>query len=380
VSELLAACVLVALALYCGGAFLFLRRLRKPSTLSQSSYFPPLTLIKPIHGTEEQLESNLRSFFEQDYPADFEMIFSSTEENDPGICLAKQLSLAYPRISCQFILSNSGAAKNPKVANMLGALAVARNDMVFHTDANVRVQSNYLKSAVREYLDTDAGLLSSYFLGVGEQSCGAAMENLQLTTFNSPIMCLAETVAGVPCVTGKSALFRRSELQSLGGLESLKDMLAEDYLLGRLYQTHGRPVVLSTEALIYNVNCLTTLRMFLARHSRWLKINAVLHPAGFLVRAITNPVFWAALLILCSTSKRNWLIFAGLAIAGKVLLDYFFLSRIRGESMKLRFLLLSPLKDLLMALVSIHAIFSRQIVWRGKKLKLGAGTRLKCIS
>src|SRR5262249_19178151 len=146
------------------------------------------------------------------------------------------------------------------------------------------------------------------------------------------------------------------------------------------YQTHGRRVVLSTKAVIYNVNRSTTLRMFLARHSRWLKINAVLHLPGFLIRAIMNPVFWVLLLVLSSISKHNWLIFATLAIASKVLLDYFFLSKIRGEPMKRRFVLLSPLKDLLLAFVSIHAVFSRQIVWRGKKMVLGPGTRLKCTS
>ena len=74
-----------------------------------------------------------------------------------------------------------------------------------------------------------ASLLSSLVSGVGERSVGAAMENLQLTAYVAPGCCAALKLANIPCVIGKSMLFRRSELRELGGLALVKDSLAEEH-------------------------------------------------------------------------------------------------------------------------------------------------------
>ena len=44
----------------------------------------------------------------------------------------------------------------------------------------------------------------------------------------------------------ETMLFRKSELEELGGLELVRDILAEDFVLGRHYQKAGKHVVLST--------------------------------------------------------------------------------------------------------------------------------------
>ncbi len=37
-------------------------------------FAPPVTLLKPLHGAEPDLEAHLATFFEQDYPA-YEILF-----------------------------------------------------------------------------------------------------------------------------------------------------------------------------------------------------------------------------------------------------------------------------------------------------------------
>src|SRR5512136_521693 len=56
---------------------------------------PPLSLLKPLCGLEPDLENNLASFFEQDYP-EYEILFAAREETDPALSLARQLMKAFP--------------------------------------------------------------------------------------------------------------------------------------------------------------------------------------------------------------------------------------------------------------------------------------------
>src|SRR5215469_9373053 len=44
----------------------------------------PISILKPLAGLDLDLESNLRTFFEQDYPA-FEILFAVRSENDPAV-------------------------------------------------------------------------------------------------------------------------------------------------------------------------------------------------------------------------------------------------------------------------------------------------------
>ena len=48
------------------------------------SSLPAVTIFKPVHGMEAQLEENLESFFQQDYP-DFEIVLGAREASDAGL-------------------------------------------------------------------------------------------------------------------------------------------------------------------------------------------------------------------------------------------------------------------------------------------------------
>ena len=55
-----------------------MRHLRKrPSPATGKAQ--PISILKPLAGSDDGLEANLRSFFEQDYP-DFELLFAVHNE------------------------------------------------------------------------------------------------------------------------------------------------------------------------------------------------------------------------------------------------------------------------------------------------------------
>src|SRR5579872_2281373 len=64
-------------------------RWREPSAME------PISILKPLSGLDPGLESNLRTCFEQDYPA-FEILFAVRDRSDPSVAVVERLRLEYP--------------------------------------------------------------------------------------------------------------------------------------------------------------------------------------------------------------------------------------------------------------------------------------------
>src|SRR5208337_3356624 len=84
----LSSTVFLALALIGAWRFHSIARQQRAfeATLSDAQ-LPFVSLLKPLHGLEPQLEANLDSFFTQDYPQ-FEVLFAVDQEDDEAIAVA----------------------------------------------------------------------------------------------------------------------------------------------------------------------------------------------------------------------------------------------------------------------------------------------------
>src|SRR4051794_4963088 len=100
-----AACGTVTSTIYClmvlAAAVRFGIRKRREDRAGRP-FLPSLSVLKPLHGTEEGMERNLETFFEQDYP-DFELLFCARHETDEGLRLARRVGERYPHINARFI-------------------------------------------------------------------------------------------------------------------------------------------------------------------------------------------------------------------------------------------------------------------------------------
>ena len=56
----------------------------------------PISILKPLSGLDLDLESNLRTFFEQDYPS-FEILFAVKDTSDPAAEVVERLRREYPQ-------------------------------------------------------------------------------------------------------------------------------------------------------------------------------------------------------------------------------------------------------------------------------------------
>jgi ceramide glucosyltransferase len=380
--SILLALTAVALVFHLVGvlaAVRFVKRARqaRASDLPATSLgaLPPVTLLKPLKGLEDGLEANLVSFYEQDYPGERQIVFASTEPDDAGMAVAQRVSARYPQVATAFVRSRDDYGLNPKVSNMRGALLAAQHDLVLQSDANVRLPAGHLQQMVCQKISQDASLLGSLVVGVGERTPAATLENLQLTAFTAPGLCIAKELADITCVLGKAMLFSRRELESLGGIAAVKDVLAEDFVMCQLYQAAGKRLVLSVEP-VANVNASTRWPQFFARHSRWMKMRVVASLPGYFADLGANPLPFALVAWLASGCDSRVLPLLVFVYAYKCASDASILVRLRGHGLGAAQLWATPARDLALTAIWLYALFSRTTVWRGRTLRLGSGTRL----
>jgi ceramide glucosyltransferase len=361
------------------------RKLAARARRSRSTALPPITILKPLKGLDEGLYENLASIARQDYPA-FEIIFGLDDPSDPALAVALQVRRDFPHVPIRIVARRGRGALNPKIANLLNMVELAQHDCVLISDSNVWVDPGYLAATATELGQPNVGLVSNVIVGRGEVSFGALLENLQLSSFVIAGVCFGDAL-GHPIVVGKSMLLRRSELERIGGLGTMADVMAEDYVLGRRYHEAGLSVVLSAHP-VYTHNRNWDLARFVARHVRWAQLRRWGGLPTFLGELLMYPVPWlliALALALPALSHpdealaRDAHAIASLALLGvafKSLSDFALVWHVRQQRPPALALLVVTLRDCALLALWCVALLRRTIVWRGNRRRIGPGTTL----
>jgi len=333
----------------------------------------PLSILKPLKGLDDNLFDNLESFCLQDYPR-YEIIFSLRDHNDPAYKVARKIKEKYPQKDISLIVERCSAGLNPKVNNLIPAYQVAKYEFILISDSNVMVGQDYLREVVKHFGDPDVGLVTNLIRGVGGRTLGSVFENLHLNTFIVGSICFLDRFLRMPCVVGKSMLMRKEDLLAIGGFRSVKDVLAEDYVLGKKMQKKGKKVLVSNY-FINNVNQYWGLKKFLNRHTRWGKLRWKIGGVRYISELISNAVFMSCFpLFLYEPSKLTGL-FALLVSCVKVTGDFYIGKKIEA-GMNPFLYLLSPIKDLIVGIIWFIPIISNTVVWRGNRYVIGKDSKL----
>ncbi len=333
---------------------------------------PPISVLKPLKGCDDELRENLISFFELDYPA-FELIFGVDREDDPAVAIVRELQEHYPQVTSHLIISDHRIGLNPKVNNLANTYPQAKYDYFVISDSNVRVKRDYLTDLISQLLQTNVGLVTSTIRGIGAQRLGARLENIHLNSFIAGSVLTVTRVLKRPITIGKSMCFSRETFERIGGFPRIANYLAEDHILGQCIRDMGYTLKVSYEA-VESINHSWSLQKFFNRHVRWATMRRHVNVWHYLAEMFSNPLFFALFLVAW---RHDWYSVGAFAAAAalKSVLDMMAAS-FMGATRTWHHYFLVPLKDFLIALIWFIPIYGKTVNWRGNQFLVGKHTSL----
>ena len=350
------------------GAVRLAARRRK---LPPAAFAPPVSLLKPLHGSEPDLESHLQSFFEQEYPK-FEIIFCARSEQDPGLEVARRVAARYPAIRSKFLCSGSAPYANAKVWSLERMQSVAAHRFFVISDSDVSVTPDYLRAVMAPFADERVGMVTCLYRGVADSSFWSQLEAVGMSVEMSAGVLVAEMLEGMKFALGPTMVVRRDCLDEAGGFRAIGPYHADDFMLGNRISATGQRVVLSTHTIEHHVLNSSFLPSVL-HQIRWMKSTRFSRPKGHFGTALTFSMPYGLLAAGVALAFHHPLLGAMLFLwswASRVALGALVGRLVVAEPRLLRSALLYPLRDLLGFCYWVASYVSNQVKWRGEVYNL----------
>lgn len=329
---------------------------QRPARKAQST---PISILKPLSGMDEGLETNLRSFFEQDY-GPFEILLAVRSSSDPAAAVARALMAEHPGIEAKLIITGEPPYRNAKVFSLKCMLEQARHSLVIMSDSDIRAGADFCSSIASEFADSALDLVTCPYRAVGGATVWSRLEALGMNTDFHAGLFTAVLVEGAKFAVGPTIVARRSLLDQLGGIERFKDYLAEDFMLGKLAAQEGFGVHLSSYVVEHRIGS-EGMRENFTHRLRWARSTRRSRPGGYVGQFFTYPLPLA--MIMSILAPRTWPL---LAVSAVLRGAAAWMVSERVLHAKVNWLLL-PLQDLLAFAFWIAGFFGNSIHWRGRR-------------
>ncbi len=358
--------VAIALALLAGAGlaqclagWLALRRFRARAA-PHAQAWPPVTVLKPLHGDEPLLEQALASCFEQDYP-EFQLVFGVQDPSDPALAVVRRLRQRFPHVPVEVVVDRTTHGLNLKIGNLINVMPYVQHDVLVIADSDMHVAPDYLRSLVATLQQPGVGLVTTLYAGLATGTLTSRLGAAQINHAFLPGALLARSLGRQDCLGATMAL-TRDTLDRIGGLWALADHLADDAVLGQLVLAQGRSVALAATVPATTVPE-TQMPALFEHEVRWARTVKSLAPAGFVMSAVQYPLFWAALALgVSGGASWAWALF-GVAWAVRAATAHA-LDRDLNLTDRLTIWCL-PFRDLLSMTVLLASYRTRRVAWRG---------------
>jgi ceramide glucosyltransferase len=325
---------------------------------------PGISVVRPICGIENHGEDTLRSAFRLDYPR-YEIIFCAASANDAAVPLVRRLIAAHPHVPARLLIGNEAISDNPKLNNVCKGWRAAQYDWIVMADSNVLMPRDYVQRLLATWR-ADTGLVASPPVGSRPDGFWAELECAFLNTYQARWQYTSDTI-GLGFAQGKSMLYRRRLIESVGGIAALAAEPAEDAATTKIVRDAGLRVRL-VDAPFEQPLGYRAARDVWARQVRWARLRQ----ASFR-RYYALEIFGSAGVPLIAAAYVAAA--AGLPLASVVVVAAIWygaeaaLAYAAGWQLDARGPLAWMLRDLLLLWLWIDGWFGTAVVWRGHHIR-----------
>jgi ceramide glucosyltransferase len=338
-----------------------------------------LSLLKPVHGAEPDLDSHLASFFEQDYPQ-YEILLCARSDEDAGLEIARRVAASYPHIPAKFFATGEPPYINAKVASMEKMEAAAAHDILVISDSDVRVSPDYLRAVASPFAENNVGGMCCLYRGVADGGgLWARLEAVGMSVEMTAGVLVARMMEGMQFTLGPTMAFRRETVRRIGGFRVTADYCADDFILGNETWKLGQTVVLSHYAIdhiVLNVSFLSSLK----HQVRWMKSTRFSRPKGHFGTALTfslpfGLLGWAA---SAAMGHFGWgFVLFGWSVATRLALSIAVGRLVVRDPSWFNLLVLYPVRDLMGFGFWAASYMGSRILWRGRVFQLLPGGKMR---
>jgi ceramide glucosyltransferase len=362
---------LVPFAYYVLAIFAAVRFFRRERAKALPSFFPAISIIKPVRGVDFGTYKNFASFCRLDYP-EYEVLFCVNDLSDAAVPVIQKVMADFPQRQIRILSGAVQYGTNRKVNNLALLAKEARHEILVQSDGDVRVGANYLREMVAPFQDPHVGVVSCMYRSMAQPNLGAELEALGAASDFFAGALVAALDGGVTFALGASVATTKSWLAKIGGYQGFADLLADDYEIGNRAHRAGAGVLLSRE-VVWTMYPAQSLRGFWEHQVRWARTVRVVRPLSFFGLIVTHGLPWAVVAAMVAP---------GLGIATAYLVAYFVLrSAVAwvvgvwgvGDEVVRRKWWMVPLRDAIHFVVWLAGFVSNRVTWGGIAYEIREG-------
>jgi ceramide glucosyltransferase len=349
-------------------AIAVLRFPRQRGSLASTS--EPVTILKPLQGSEPGLLPRLTSFCNQTYSAPVQVICGVQDRSDPAVREVEQIVASGPTATVGLVVEERAHGCNRKVSNLTNMLDAARHDVLVIADSDIEVGPDYLASVVAPLQEPGVGAVTCLFHGIPAGGTWSRQAALAINAHFLPSVVVALSFGlAQPCF-GSTIALRRGMLCRIGGFKPFADCLADDYAIGMAVRSAGYTV--SVPSFSIGHLCFEdSLHAVLARELRAVRTIKSIDPVGCCGAIITHPFPLA--LIGALLGGANAILFAIVALACRMLVCR---CVERAFQVPQQDYWLIPICDLLAFSTLVTSFFSNRVAWRGFTYRVSTDGKL----
>jgi ceramide glucosyltransferase len=343
---------------------------------ANTAQLPPVSVIKPVHGLEAQLEKNLETFFVQDY-LDYEILFGADEADDSALEVVRAVCARYPHIRARIVVHGKPPWPNPQTYSLHRLAEAARHEILVASDSDVEVSPTYLRDVVTPLLDPAVGMVTCLYRGKNVGDFWSFMSALSMSVEEPAGVLVANLLEGMKFGLGPTIAVRKEALTRVGGYAAFHDYSANDFILGNLISKSGYEVVLSDHVIDHIVNQNTFRRMW-QNQLRWSITARYCRPKGYLGMGLVFAMPYGVLGLVAASLLGHpafGALFLGIAVVNRLIEAWAVGWVVNRDFEVRRRILLYPLRDLLGFAVWCAGYLGGRFAWRDSRFEL-SGERM----